>query len=962
MQCVWNCQRTILNWFYNYGYFLAKHPYCFLIFPIIICGGLAIGFVKLDPKEGLEYLYAPSRSRAIDDREVVRRTFVDMSDYNYNPFSLNELIPEAQIIFRSKDIQAILTDEVMEELTHFYKTVTTMNVTTMGKTITFDDVCKKQSSGKCVTYGDFVFEKGFLDKVKAENVTYPTWAEQTGTDMTLIFAEVGLSLSDDMAEDMGDTLSAILVSAGSLKLTFPLKGTDEAMAWETAFADHIRETKFKGVEVAYSTSNSMSEELEKGTQGDIHFFVLTFTLMIAFASIVSSGGDCVSSRVLLSCTGVVGVLFGIIGAFGLVTLCGVNFVSIVGTMPFLTLGIGVDDMFLLMSSWSETLSITDLTIPERIGTVYRKAGIGITITSVTDFLAFAIGASSIFRSVRNFCIYTGVGVLLCYICNACVFGACLTFHARRVYSKRHIFTCRKVNKSRQDLRDEGANCCRIHLCGGDIPTTADADQSLCEQGPRKVLVKVILWRPMRYIILVAFAGYLAVAIWGCTKLKQGLELKNLAPKSSYFHIFQDWDDEDFGIKLPVSFVTTKTKDYTKPETLQEMKDLIQKAQEDPLIVPQISICWLTMLADTDLYNTTSQDAFYSGLQKFLRLNAYFENDIVFGPNNSITASRCHVYSYAVTESTSQGNLMTHMRQIADASPADVFAYHPAFVLFEQFVVILPDTLQTVGVTIAVIFLATCVFLPHPMMVILVTAQVFMIAVGIFGFMAHWDLTLSSITMIELIMSVGFSVDFCAHVCTAYMVSEEQTREDRAEDAIIHASGPILNGGVSSIIGVIMLLFTESYIFQSFFKIMLLVIGFGVLHAVFLVPVILSFIGPSAHVHLEPDVHSIKEKHKGSVVSTSSHIGNGAGKADKNGIKLERLGLGSDFPTEQTGKDEINDTKENRYDGLPSNVEAQTFEEGEKATLEESVKIQPDWKQEYDNEGFTDDSGLFIVKL
>lgn len=44
-------------------------------------------------------------------------------------------------------------------------------------------------------------------------------------------------------------------------------------------------------------------------------------------------------------------------------------------------GIGVDDMFLLMSSWSETLPITDLTIPERIGTVYKKAGIGITITS-----------------------------------------------------------------------------------------------------------------------------------------------------------------------------------------------------------------------------------------------------------------------------------------------------------------------------------------------------------------------------------------------------------------------------------------------------------------------------------------------------------------------------------------------------------------------------------------------------
>ena len=44
-------------------------------------------------------------------------------------------------------------------------------------------------------------------------------------------------------------------------------------------------------------------------------------------------------------------------------------------------GIGVDDMFLLMSGWSETLSVSDLTVPERIGTMFKKVGIGITITS-----------------------------------------------------------------------------------------------------------------------------------------------------------------------------------------------------------------------------------------------------------------------------------------------------------------------------------------------------------------------------------------------------------------------------------------------------------------------------------------------------------------------------------------------------------------------------------------------------
>ncbi|CAG5117284.1 unnamed protein product [Candidula unifasciata] len=944
MECVWNCQRAILNWFYRYGFFLAKHPFWFLIIPIVICVALAGGFAFLDHNEDIEYLYAPSTSRSIDEREVVKKTFPDLSDDNFSPFSLNTQIPQSQIIFRSKQEGSILTEEVMNELTPFYRTLITMSVMSDGQNISFADICKKQRD-QCVIYGGFVFDEHFLDKVKAGSVTFPTWTEQPDADLAIIFARVNVSLSNK------------LLSAGSLRMTFPMRSANKD--WESAFVSLIQETQFTTADIVYAKSGSMAEELDKGTKGDILFFSLTFTLMITYASIVSSGGDCVTSRMLLANAGVLAVGFGIIGSIGLVLFCKVQFVSIVGTMPFLTLGIGVDDMFLLMSSWSETLSMTDLTIPERMGTVYRKAGIGITITSVTDFLAFAIGASSRFRSVRNFCIFTGVAVLLCYICNACVFGACLTLHARRVYASRHSIVCRKV-KSRKQLKAEGASCCRICMCGGEVPETAGADQSVCEWGPRKLLVRFLLWNPVRYFILLFFAAYLGVAIWGCTRLEQGLELKNLAPESSYFYKFQSWNDEDFGYKLPISFVTTKEKDYTKNETLQEIKQLLQTAQKDSLIVPNMSICWLTSLADTNFYNTTSTDAFFSGLNDFLQIVPIFKNDIVFEGNHTITASRCHVYSQKVSSSNDQANVLTRMRQLADDSPAGVFAFNPNFVIFEQYLVIIHDTLQTVGVTIAVMFVATCIFLPHPLMVILVIVQVFMIVVGIFGFMAHWGLTLSSITMIELIMSVGFSVDFCAHVCTAYMVSEEHSKEDRAKDAIIHASSPIFNGGLSSLIGVFMLIFSASYIFQAFFKIMLLVIGFGVLHAVFLVPVILSFIGPSAHVRLDKvSPRDLKDsKHQnGSAASPSSDTGSETDKADTNDINLPSSKFKDDNWSVHLHQNESNGIpeKEGRGNsGLISETEsknAKPVTNGGHVTL---ITVQSPKGHQYDNRGFTDD--------
>ena len=76
-------------------------------------------------------------------------------------------------------------------------------------------------------------------------------------------------------------------------------------------------------------------------------------------------------------------------------------------------GIGVDDMFLLMSTWSENLpsDVLEQTVqhvPKILGKALASAGIGITITSLTDFLAFVIGTTSVFMSVTNFSLYAGI--------------------------------------------------------------------------------------------------------------------------------------------------------------------------------------------------------------------------------------------------------------------------------------------------------------------------------------------------------------------------------------------------------------------------------------------------------------------------------------------------------------------------------------------------------------------------
>ncbi|KAK7479950.1 hypothetical protein BaRGS_00028777, partial [Batillaria attramentaria] len=722
-----------------------------------------------------------------------------------------------------------------------------VKVMTIKRLVTWNDVCARLQR-KCQTEGGFFVSERFEEEYRQGNVQYPFWDSPWGAfDVTRV-------IGDPTVTDNGT-----LLAAGAVRLIFYLRRDNQhykrlSLEWENRFVEATADMNFGDLEEAHGSSYSLSQELDRGTRGDLYLFALTFVMMIAYASVVTCGGDCVESRALLAIGGVVAAVLGISASLGLVSLLGVPFVNIAGCMPFLVLGIGVDDMFLLMAAWSGTLGNRDLSIPERLGSTIRAAGIGITITSLTDGLAFAVGTVSVFESVRNFCFYTGVAVFGCYVCNLTFLAGCMALHGRRVYSGRHTVTCRKV-KLRHELKAEGGSSLGVLCCSGNIPEKNGADESLCERAPRLLLPRLVLWRPMKIVIFICFAGFLGVSIWGASGLEQGLRIKNLVLPTSYYYKYNTWEEDIFGTTFPISFVIDQPLDYTDEKASTELKELFDKARDDPDINHLTLFCWLVDYYLSPYFTTTSNKDFVDNLRfKFLPENPQYQNDIVIDEDSDvITASRCHVFTRDAKESTRQAGIMLRMRKLAEESDLNVFAFQPAFVYFEQYAAIVPNTLFTVGVTLAAMCVVSFFLLAHPLMVCLVLFNVVMIVIGIFGFMSLWGLTLSSVTMIHLIMSVGFSVDFSAHVCAAYMTSLECTRHARARQALTHASGPILNGGLSSLVGISVLCVSDSYIFQSFFKIMFLVILFGVLHAVFLMPVILSLVGPELKMPSGSDV-------------------------------------------------------------------------------------------------------------
>ena len=73
------------------------------------------------------------------------------------------------------------------------------------------------------------------------------------------------------------------------------------------------------------------------------------------------------------------------------------------------LGIGVDDMFVIVQCYDQLLpEERQLPMPERIGLTMKHAGMSILVTSVTDVCAFAVGSTTV-RTLRVYlCVYTCV--------------------------------------------------------------------------------------------------------------------------------------------------------------------------------------------------------------------------------------------------------------------------------------------------------------------------------------------------------------------------------------------------------------------------------------------------------------------------------------------------------------------------------------------------------------------------
>ncbi|VDK29990.1 unnamed protein product [Gongylonema pulchrum] len=138
----------------------------------------------------------------------------------------------------------------------------------------------------------------------------------------------------------------------------------------------------------------------------------------------------------------------------LLSFCGVLSAGEVGIrMKFFIAAIGIDDMFIMLSIWEETVHAASLRSQdscELIRITFRLADcrdsiVSILLTTFGNVLVFTLGSFSPFPIIRTFCVYSAVSLLVLFIFQLTLFGALLAIVAR--YSGLNLARSAPVQQS-----------------------------------------------------------------------------------------------------------------------------------------------------------------------------------------------------------------------------------------------------------------------------------------------------------------------------------------------------------------------------------------------------------------------------------------------------------------------------------------------------------------------------------
>ncbi|KAF9221917.1 multidrug efflux transporter AcrB transmembrane domain-containing protein [Gyrodon lividus] len=670
----------------------------------------------------------------------------------------------------------------------------------------------------------------------------------------------------------------------------------------------------------------------------------------------------VNSKFMLGLFGIGLVILSVSSSVGFFSLVGVKTTLIIAeVIPFLVLAVGVDNVFILVheldrqnllhgpnapaalqggslsmprspthSHRSPFESTRDgsvdagslplfLSVEERVARTLAKMGPSILLSTVTETVAFALGALVPMPAVRNFALYAAGSVLLNALLQVTVFVSALAIDLKRVEASRaDCFPCIRM-PSRIALLD-------VPLGSSGLGTVA--------RFIRRHYAPFLLQPAVKGVVLLTFSGFFVLSVISLQHIELGLDQRLALPSESYLNAYFDNLDVYLDVGPPVYFVSQDI-DVTRRVGQQELcgrfttcndlsiANILEAERKRPeasfisqpaaswiddffkWLDPAMETCCRVRKADPSKFCTPRDSerlcrpCLYGrnpawnitmvGLPEGEEFMRYLEQWLVsptneecplagkasFGTALSIDEAGTSViashFRMSHTPLRSQADFINSFEaahrvadEISENIGSKVFPYSLHYVFFDQYAHIIAITQEILGLGLAAVLVVTALLLGSWRAGTIVTGVVALTVVTVMGVMAVWGINLNAISLVNLVISLGIAVEFCAHVARAFMSAGsglpvdypagQKERDERMWTALVDVGPSVISGiTLTKLIGMSVLALTRSRLLEIYyFRMWVTLIISGALHGLVLLPVVLSLAGGPGFAQQEAD--------------------------------------------------------------------------------------------------------------
>merc|ERR1711907_465151 len=170
-----------------------------------------------------------------------------------------------------------------------------------------------------------------------------------------------------------------------------------------------------------------------------------------------------------------------------------------------------------------------------------------------------------------------------------------------------------------------------------------------------------------------------------------------------------------------------------------------------------------------------------------------------------------------------------------------FPYSFEFLSWEEVGIIDAELGRNLAVCGAVVIIMVGMMIPHPRIAAFVALSILLSVADLVGFMYWWGVTISGVSTIYVLISVGLAVDYSAHIAHMF-VESTGTPSQRSIKALMRIGPSVFNAVLSTLVAVIIIGFSNSYVFRVFFKALFLTVLIGGAHGLVFLPSVLSLFG------------------------------------------------------------------------------------------------------------------------